>query len=153
MEMKENESDLIEEAREALKNSYSPYSKTKVGAAVLTSKGNIYRGCNVESSSYWPNLCAERVAIANAVSNGEKKIKTIAIASSREGYITPCGGCRQVIYEFSVIAGRPIKVILSNKKGDTKELSIEELFPYPFIPKKLSKKMLEKKELSEIEWV
>jgi cytidine deaminase len=97
---------LLEKAKVAQKNSYSPYSKFKVGAAVIGNSGAIYTGCNVENASYGLTLCAERVAIFNAISNGETSISEIAItctgnnADDNPPSLMPCGSCRQVMTEF-----------------------------------------------------
>lgn len=92
--------ELIEKAKEVSKNAYAPYSNFKVGACVLTDKGNIYCGCNFENASYGLSICAERNAIGSAVANGENKIVAIAIYSPNMYNCTPCGACRQVINEF-----------------------------------------------------
>ncbi|MGD1921357.1 MAG: cytidine deaminase [Pleurocapsa sp.] len=94
---------LIATATKALDNSYAPYSKFKVGAAVLTSQDNIFAGCNVENASYGLSMCAERNAIANAIIGEGKdtiKIKAIAITNNQQVSCSPCGACRQVIWEF-----------------------------------------------------
>ena len=91
---------LMDEAKEASKKSYSPFSRFAVGAAVLASSGKIYRGCNVENSSFGLTICAERCAIFKAVSEGEKEIKAVAIYSPNSDSCYPCGACRQVMYEF-----------------------------------------------------
>ena len=91
---------LMDEAKEAAKMSYSPFSRFAVGAAVLASSGKIYKGCNVENSSFGLTICAERCAIFKAVSEGEKEIKAIAIYSPNSDSCYPCGACRQVMYEF-----------------------------------------------------
>ena len=89
---------LVEAAKAAQKNSYSPYSRYPVGAAVLTESGRIYSGCNVENASFGLAICAERVAIFKAVSHGEKKILALCVAAKSA---KPCGACRQVIIEFA----------------------------------------------------
>ncbi|MEW6070311.1 MAG: cytidine deaminase [Candidatus Thermoplasmatota archaeon] len=126
--MKKEYDKLTQEAKKALKNAYAPYSKLKVGAAALTKKGNIYRGCNVENSSYGLTVCAERNAIANAVAHGEKEFEAIAIATLGEKLRTPCGACRQTIIEF----GEDIQVVMCNLKGAKKIRSIKELLPEHF---------------------
>ena len=117
---------LIQEAIEARKQAYTPYSQFKVGAAVLTADGNVFRGCNIENASYGLTNCAERTAIFKAISEGEPKVKAIAIVADTEGPVSPCGACRQVIAEFS---DDHTKVYLSNLKGDLQETSIAELLP------------------------
>ena len=117
---------LIQKAREVLINSYSPYSKLKVGAALLTEDGKIFTGVNVENASYSLTVCAERVAIFKAVSEGFRNFKAIAITSNR-GRIMPCGACRQVLAEFSP----HIKVIVGDEK-EFKIYELEELLPHSF---------------------
>ncbi len=117
---------LIQEAIEARKQAYTPYSKFKVGAAVLTADGQVFRGCNIENASYGLTNCAERTAIFKAVSEGEPKVEAIAIVADTDGPVSPCGACRQVIAEFS---DSNTKVYLSNLKGDLLETSIAELLP------------------------
>ena len=91
---------LMDKAKEASKNSYSPFSRFAVGAAVLMSSGKIYQGCNVENSSFGLTICAERCAIFKAASEGEREILAIAIYSPNTDSCYPCGACRQVMYEF-----------------------------------------------------
>ena len=122
--------ELIETATKALDSSYAPYSQFRVGAAVLTSKGNIFAGCNVENASYGLSMCAERNAIANAII-GEGKdtivIKAIAITNSQQVSCSPCGACRQVIWEF----GQDVEVIFLGDRG-WRSSSIRELLPVGF---------------------
>ena len=92
--------ELMNNAKEASKYSYSPFSRFAVGAAVITPSGKIYRGCNVENSSFGLTNCAERTAIFKAVSEGEKEILAVAIYSPNTDSCYPCGACRQVLYEF-----------------------------------------------------
>ena len=91
---------LMDKAKEASKNSYSPFSRFAVGAAVLMSSGKIYQGCNVENSSFGLTICAERCAIFKAASEGERELLAIAIYSPNTDSCYPCGACRQVMYEF-----------------------------------------------------
>ena len=122
---------LLEIAEDARKNAYVPYSNFHVGAALITKSGKVYTGCNVECASYGGTNCAERTAIFKAISEGEKDIVAIAIASdnSEKNEITaPCGICRQVIAEF----GLEINVVLGYSKGDIKEIKIKDLLPYSF---------------------
>ncbi len=117
---------LIEVARRAMENAYAPYSGLKVGAAVLTKDGKIFTGVNIENASFGLTVCAERVAIFKAVSEGYRDFVAIAITSSR-GKILPCGACRQVMAEFS----DDLKIVL----GDENEVEIyplSELFPASF---------------------
>jgi cytidine deaminase len=120
--------ELYQKSIEAQKMSYSPYSKVTVGAALLTSGGNIYQGCNIENSSYGATICAERTAIFNAVLNGEREFKEIAITSNLDDFIFPCGMCLQVMAEFS----DDLAVYSTNGKGEVIEKNIKELFPFAF---------------------
>ena len=117
---------LMDEARLAACNTYSPYSKFPVGAAVLTINGNIVRGSNVENASYGLTICAERIAIGNTLSMGIKDIKAIAVYNST-GPISPCGACRQFIHEF----GKDIVVVFNNEE-EMVQKTIEELLPFGF---------------------
>ncbi|WP_028307593.1 cytidine deaminase [Desulfitibacter alkalitolerans] len=119
---------LLERAIEARKNSYSPYSKFPVGAAVLTNDGKLYTGCNVENAAYGITVCAETVAVAKAVSEGSRNIAAVAVAADTAGVCRPCGSCRQFILEF----GDEIVIIMGNLKGDRETRSIKELIPFSF---------------------
>lgn len=123
---------LIEASISARSRAYAPYSRYNVGAAVLSSSGKIYDGVNVENAVYSATVCAERVAIFKAVSEGEKKFTAIAVATSNAG--TPCGTCRQVLSEF----GGDIQVLIVNNEGDVKqETTVAELLPGAFGPQDL----------------
>ena len=124
---------LIQAARKAKTHSHSPYSKFRVGAAVITKSGKIYTGCNIENSSYSLTVCAERTALFKAVSEGEKKFLAMVISTDVNDFISPCGACRQVI---SDLAG-DINVILTNGVGKTKIMKMKDLLPHPFTPKNL----------------
>ena len=125
---------LIEKAKEAMKSAYAPYSKFKVGAALLCDDGSIYTGCNIENASFSPTVCAERVAIFKAVSEGETEFEAIAIAGgandSPEGECPPCGVCRQVMAEFC--HPDTFRVYLVKSDSDYMALSLGELLPYGF---------------------
>jgi cytidine deaminase len=125
--------ELIQAARKAKKNSHSPYSKFRVGAALLTKSGKIYTGCNIENSSYSLTVCAERTALFKAVSEGEKKFLAMVISTDVKDFISPCGACRQVV---SDLAG-DIDIVLTNGVGKTKIMRMKELLPHPFTPKNL----------------
>ena len=99
--MKRNYRELIEAAQKAKLNAHSPFSKFRVGAALLAEDGTIFTGCNIENSSYGLTICAERVAIFNAISSGVSKFKAIAVVSDDVGLISPCGACRQVLLELA----------------------------------------------------
>lgn len=120
---------LMDKAIEASKNSYSPYSHFAVGACVLGECGNYYYGCNFENSSFGLTICAERNAIGNAIANGEKQIKAIAIFSPNMEDCLPCGACRQVISEFCGEEG--IDIITKTQEG-LKSRNINELLPGRF---------------------
>jgi cytidine deaminase len=93
--------ELLQHAAKALENSYAPYSRFRVGAALLTEDGQVFTGCNVENASYGLSNCAERTAVFKAVSNGKKSFRAIAIVSDRTNPVYPCGACRQVLREFN----------------------------------------------------
>lgn len=132
---------LIEIAIENQKNSYAPYSKYNVSAAVLMSSGKIYTGVNVENASYPAGICAERNAIFHAVGCGEDTIVAIAIVGgpnySVKDYCSPCGICRQVMREFCV--PKDMHVVFAKTADDYKEMTLEELLPESFGPEALSK--------------
>lgn len=121
--------ELIDEAIEARKYAYTPYSKFKVGALVVDEIGNHHKGCNVENGSYGLTNCGERTAIFNAVSKGMKKIKVIVVVADTTGPVSPCGACRQVIKEFS---DENTVIILANLNKEYKIMTMEELLPYGF---------------------
>ncbi len=120
---------VVAAAREALTRAYAPYSHIRVGAAVLTEKGAVYSGGNIENPSYGLTVCAERVAVFNAVAaeGPDMRIRTIAVVSDREGNFPPCGACRQVIAEFG-----PEAVIVFQGPQGLKEMPIAELLPESF---------------------
>jgi cytidine deaminase len=123
---------LIDLANEARKRAYVPYSKYPVGAALRTKNGKIYTGVNVENAAYPQTMCAERVAIFKAVSEGETEFETIAVATDNGG--SPCGGCRQVMAEF----GLDTIVLIADGAGHLqKEMTVNELLPEAFTPKHL----------------
>ena len=127
--MKNNE--LAKVAIEARNLSYSPYSKFKVGAALLCKDGKVFKGANVENSSYPLCMCAERNALYSAMMNGYKKedFVALAIAAETDEPCSPCGACRQVISELFPRDGA---IVLTNLKGDLKETNIDELLPFAF---------------------
>lgn len=120
---------LLELAKEGQKYAYTPYSNFKVGACILTESGKTYTGCNIENGAYSPSLCAERTAIAKAISEGETKIEAVAVVGSGEGFCTPCGVCRQFLAEFNI----NMRVICTNQKGDIREYTLRQLLPETFI--------------------
>lgn len=123
--------ELVCKAIEARDLSYSPYSKFAVGAAILTSDGEVYLGTNIENASYGLAMCAERNALYNAYCHGvaQENIEALAIVADTKLPVSPCGACRQVISELFP-SDKPI--FLANLKGDIKETSVEELLPYSF---------------------
>ena len=126
--MKEEYKKLISKAKKARKKAYTPYSKFQVGAAVLCAGGKIFTGCNIENASFGLAVCAERVAIFKAVSEGSTKFEAIAVVGDTDKPCSPCGACRQVISEF----GEDIVLVMSNLKGDAKIMKINELLPDAF---------------------
>lgn len=126
--MTETEKELVEAATKVRMRAYAPYSNFRVGAAVRTKTGKIYTGCNVESASYGLTVCAERVAIWKAVSEGEKEFSAIAVVAETEELTPPCGACRQIIWEFC----RDIPVTFANLKGETETVPMSELLPRAF---------------------
>lgn len=127
--MREDRDRLVQAAREAVHRAYAPYSRLRVGAAVLTSRGGIYRGVNVENASYGLTVCAERAAICAAVAQEgpEMRLKALAVVSDRPGPCPPCGACRQVIFEF----GPDATVIFQGQDGLEEDL-IARLLPRAF---------------------
>lgn len=119
---------LIEAAQKARENAHAPYSNFKVGAALQTSSGKIFTGCNIENASYGLTICAERVAIFKAISEGETDFEFIAVTADTPALTTPCGACRQIIWEFC----GDIPVLMANLKGETESLQMKELFPRAF---------------------
>lgn len=119
--------ELVKKAQEARAHSYSPYSRFKVGAAIRTKSGKVYRGCNIENCSYGLTVCAERAAVYNAVSDGETDFESLAVFTEAKDLTPPCGACRQVLSEFS----KDLVIILANP-GKQKELKLSELLPMPF---------------------
>lgn len=125
---------LLYAARDAMKYSYSPYSQFKVGAALLTANNEIITGTNIENAAYGDTICAERVAIFKAVSEGKKDFRAIAVIGTTRDIITPCGSCRQVIKEFSEVFNYDIEIIMSNEDMTKIGIStINNLLPNGFI--------------------
>ena len=122
-------SELIEKALEAREKAYAPYSKFKVGVAVLTAGGKIYTGCNVENASYPVGICAERAAMSMAGADGETHFTVIAIVGSGENYCMPCGMCRQFMAEF---CKEDFEIIVAKSVDDYKIMKMGELLPYTF---------------------
>lgn len=133
-----NEKELCREAVDAMKNAYAPYSGYKVGAALLTEKGKLFAGCNIENAAYTPTVCAERVALFNAISSGERIFTAIAVAGGKDGVISgafpPCGVCRQVMAEF---CAPDFTVLVVTGEDSYKKYTLNELFPQAFTPKNI----------------
>lgn len=134
------ERELICQAHEARRRAYTPYSGFKVGAALLTRSGKVYRGCNIENAAYGPTNCAERTAFFKAVSEGEREFEAIAIVGGKDGdsaqqMCAPCGVCRQVMMEFC--NPKEFRIILEDGKDGFKAFTLEELLPLGFGPKNL----------------
>jgi cytidine deaminase len=125
---------LIEAAAEARLQSVAPFSNFLVGAAVRTAEGKVYIGCNIESASYGLTVCAERVAIWKALSEGERQFTELAVVTDTATLTPPCGTCRQIIWEFCKNA----TIVLANLKGESEIVSIKELLPRAFDARFLS---------------
>ena len=119
---------LVQAALDARLNAVAPYSNFKVGAALLTSEGKVYTGCNVENATYGLSVCAERVALWKALSEGERNFSRIVVATDSPRPAPPCGACRQLLWEF---AG-DIEVVLVNTQGKRESFQLEALFPQAF---------------------
>lgn len=131
---------LVKEAYEAQKKAYTPYSHWKVGAALLTAEGKLYRGCNIESSTYTPTSCAERTAFFKAISEGDRNFVAIAIVGNDENtpigkgdFCPPCGVCRQVMLEF---CNADFEIILARDYDDYRVYTLAEMMPQPSMPLK-----------------
>lgn len=120
--------ELIEAAKNVREKAYAPYSNFKVGAALRTKEGKVFTGCNVESASYGLTVCAERVAIWKAVSEGETEFETIAVVADTHELTPPCGVCRQIIWEFC----GDVPVLFANLEGKNETVTMSELLPRAF---------------------
>src|ERR1035441_10445339 len=118
---------LIAAAIAARENAFAPYSKFKVGAALEDSEGRIHTGCNVENATYWLTVCAERVAVLKAVSEGVRGFRRVAVVANTETLTPPCGACRQFLWEFC----GDIEIVLANLSGKSEVLRLGEFFPRP----------------------
>ncbi|KZM40367.1 cytidine deaminase [Marinomonas sp. SBI22] len=126
----------VELANKAMSKAYVPYSEFKVGAVIETLNGKVYSGCNVENAAYPEGTCAEAGAISAMVLDGEQKIDNIYVLGNGEQLVTPCGGCRQKIREFST---PDTQIHICGPEGVRKTLSMEELLPFSFGPENLKK--------------
>ncbi|MGN1400759.1 MAG: cytidine deaminase [Bacillus sp. (in: firmicutes)] len=125
---------LMEQAKIAREKAYTPYSKFKVGAALLTKDGKVYEGCNIENAAYSLCNCAERTALFKAYSEGEKEFAALAVVADTERPCSPCGACRQVIAE---LCPQDMTVYLTNLKGDVQETTVKDLLPGAFLSEDL----------------
>jgi cytidine deaminase len=119
---------IVAVAKSARENAHARFSKFKVGAGLRAASGKIYGGCNVENATYGLTVCAERVAIFKAISEGERKFDAIAVVTDTDTLTPPCGACRQIIWEFC----GDVPVVMSNLQGKTDVVRMSELFPKPF---------------------
>ena len=119
---------LVSAALAARENAFAPFSKFKVGAAIEDAEGRIHSGCNVENATYGLTVCAERVAVYKAISEGVRRFRRIAIAADADALTPPCGACRQILWEFC----GDIEIVLTNLRGKTETYRLKELFPKPF---------------------
>jgi len=126
--------ELIAQATAARQRAYAPYSRFRVGAALVGRSGRVYTGCNVENAAYGPSMCAERTAIFKAVSEGEQEFEAIAIVT--ENGVSPCGLCRQVMMEFAP----DMTVIIADTQGHTRVTTVRELLPDGFTPDQLPRR-------------
>lgn len=120
--------ELLNLAKGASESAYAPYSRFKVGAALECEDGRVFTGCNVENSALGSTMCAERVAIYKAISEGEKRFTRIAIYGESEDYCMPCGSCRQVLTEFA----RDMEVLCARASGGYVSYRLSQLMPHPF---------------------
>jgi len=119
---------LIAAALDARENAFAPYSKFKVGAALEDSEGRIHTGCNVENATYGLTVCAERVAVLKAVSEGVRSFRRVAVVADTEALTPPCGACRQFLWEFC----GDIEIVFANPRGQSETWRLKDLFPKPF---------------------
>jgi cytidine deaminase len=119
---------LVEAALKARQNAHAPFSHFQVGAALEDSSGRIHTGCNVENASYGLTLCAERVAVFKAVSEGARQFRRVAVVADTDTLTPPCGACRQILWEFCGDA----ELVLANLRGKTETLRLKDLLPRPF---------------------
>lgn len=119
---------LLDSALRARENAHAPFSKFKVGAAIEDDQGRIFTGCNVENATYGLTICAERVAVFKAISEGARRFSRIAVAADTDVLTPPCGACRQILWEFC----GDVPVTLVNLSGKTETFQMKDLFPRPF---------------------
>lgn len=119
---------LLVAALGARENAFAPFSKFKVGAAIEGLDGRIHTGCNVENATYGLTMCAERVAVYKAVSEGARRFKRVAVAAESDNLTPPCGACRQILWEFC----GDVEIVLVNPRGKIETFRLKDLFPRPF---------------------
>ena len=119
---------LTESALTARRNAHAPFSHFQVGAALEDASGRIHTGCNVENATYGLTVCAERVAVFKAISEGVRKFRRIAVSADTDNLTPPCGACRQILWEFC----GDVELILVNPRGKTETFRLKDLFPRPF---------------------
>ena len=119
---------LLQAALDARRNAHAPFSKFLVGAAIADSSGRIHTGCNVENATYGLTICAERVAVFKAISEGARKFTRVAVAADTDILTPPCGACRQILWEFC----GDVELTLVNPRGKTETFRLKDLFPRPF---------------------
>jgi cytidine deaminase len=119
---------LLVAALAARANAFAPFSKFQVGAAVEDADGRIHTGCNIENATYGLTICAERVAIFKAISEGARKFRRVAVAADTDALTPPCGACRQILWEFCA----DVEIALVNLRGKTETYRLKDLFPKPF---------------------
>jgi len=125
---------LLEAARAVRENAHAPFSQFRVGAALETADGQIITGCNVENATYGLTVCAERVALFKAISEGHRHFRRVAVVADTQEPTPPCGACRQILWEF----GGDLEVILGNLEGEKARHRLKDLLPYPFDARLLS---------------
>lgn len=119
---------LIAAALDVFENAHAPYSKFRVGAALEDGSGRIHTGCNIENATYGLTICAERVAVFKAISEGSRRFRRVAVAADTDVLTPPCGACRQILWEFC----GDIEIVLVNLRGKCETLRLGSLFPRPF---------------------
>ncbi len=119
---------LVKAALAARENAHAPFSKFKVGAAIEDASGRIHTGCNVENATYGLTMCAERVAVLKAVSEGAREFRRVAVAADTDVLTPPCGACRQILWEFC----GDVELVLANPRGKMETFRLKDLFPRPF---------------------
>ena len=119
---------LLSQAIAVRENAFAPFSHFKVGAALEDAEGRVHTGCNVENATYGLTVCAERVAVFKAISEGARKFRRVAVAADTDVLTPPCGACRQILWEF---CGN-VEVVLTNLHGKTETYQLKDLFPKPF---------------------